>query len=381
MNLVIIQNNKERAKKLKRNSYKFEHISFFSEDGYAYARKESDSTWCIIDIEGNIISEKNNYIYHARFNEGLSAVSKDNKKYGVIDIYGNTKIEFEYDFINEFHNGLAVVRLGDFGGVINTNEEVILPIKYKGLSFDLNEGIGTFMTNSNREDRVEYALVDIDGNELHFKTTRYVHVDHSSIKNLLNQEPVVVKKISDIELNDNILYSLRAEGMGSRTLFRVDKDLNRTVYHIKGNIVRSDENIFSTRRQYFTKTSSGYYNINGKMIVESTKFDHISSFINGFGVVGAQLDRKNHNSMRYNFINKFGKIGSDTNYDFISPLVLERKMSYKKDLAVVSQGRCKGLINSNGELLIPCKYKEIVVIYHGVAACYGSEEGFTLELF
>jgi len=91
---------------------------------------EKDSLYGFIDSKGQIII-KPQYQDADLFSEGLTAVS-NGKKYGFINLKGDTVIPFLYDetFMG-FNNGLSHVILNGSCGYIDKHGKIVVPLKYK----------------------------------------------------------------------------------------------------------------------------------------------------------------------------------------------------------------------------------------------------------
>lgn len=63
------------------------------------------------------------------FSEGLAVVKNSDNKYGVIDKKGKIVIPIKYDYIDSFSEELARVKKNNKYGVINKKGEIIIPIK------------------------------------------------------------------------------------------------------------------------------------------------------------------------------------------------------------------------------------------------------------
>lgn len=366
--------------KLKDRSNIFEYIGIFSEDGYAYAREKGNGKWCVIDIEGNIITKlEKSFTYVGEFSEGLSCVSGDGRKFGVINTSGETIIDFKYQFINKFHNGLSVAKKNGLNGVINSKDQVVIPFKYSGLSFNMKDGIGKFTVMQNAY-KSTVGYIDIEGNEIVFNEIKVVSVTYLTVRKLLNQEPVCVKRIRDIKPGNGALYSIKYDEHAGRVLFKVTSDNRLVVYQVSGNVLRSNENIFVIQRDYFGIATKGYCDIYGNMLMESKELHYISNFENGFGVVGCKLNVFDDKKMKFSFVNSDGKIFVPFRYDSIQPLRGD-SVKFKKGIAKVIKNGKVGLIDVNGNELVLCKYKNVMVIYHGVAACYDFEGNLYIEIF
>jgi hypothetical protein len=68
------------------------------------------------------------------FHEGLAAVMK-NSRYGVITTNGEVAVEFVYDLISDFQAGHAIVKIEDKFGLIDRNGKTVIPSVYEDLQF------------------------------------------------------------------------------------------------------------------------------------------------------------------------------------------------------------------------------------------------------
>lgn len=68
------------------------------------------------------------------FHEGLAAVMK-NSRYGVITTNGEVAVEFVYDLISDFQAGHAIVKIEDKFGLIDRNGKSVIPPVYEDLQF------------------------------------------------------------------------------------------------------------------------------------------------------------------------------------------------------------------------------------------------------
>lgn len=64
-----------------------------------------------------------------QFSEGLIRVTKK-KKYGFIDIKDNLVIDFQYDWVSRFKDGIAAVQISGKAGFINNKGEVFITLDY-----------------------------------------------------------------------------------------------------------------------------------------------------------------------------------------------------------------------------------------------------------
>jgi len=92
------------------------------------------------------------------FNGGVCAVSK-NGKWGFIDSLGNEVIPFIYDNAISFSEGLASVAKNGKWGVIDQNNKIIIDFKYDGI-YQFVEGIAIVWQNS------KYGYIDKTGKSI-----------------------------------------------------------------------------------------------------------------------------------------------------------------------------------------------------------------------
>lgn len=136
-------------------SSKYDGGFSFKEDKNFIQVKEGDS-WKILDLSGKEIKELDiNDL--GEYIEGYMILEKDGK-YGYIDELGDIKIPLEYDFAENFSNGLAIVA-GEYGyGVIDKENHQVLPLKYDAVQI-LGDKI--YVTEGGK-----YGLFSIKGDEL-----------------------------------------------------------------------------------------------------------------------------------------------------------------------------------------------------------------------
>ena len=103
-----------------------DHIPLIKSRGNGYYELKRDGKYGIIDSQlNNVTSFKYDYIWHFEKNN-LCKVEIDNK-FGYINANGDEQVAVKYDDIESFENGLAVAKLGKFYGIINEQDEVVVP--------------------------------------------------------------------------------------------------------------------------------------------------------------------------------------------------------------------------------------------------------------
>ena len=84
--------------------------------------EDNTTKYGYINTEGKLVIDCQ-YDFTDEFSEGLARVQK-NGKYGFIDKQGNVVIDFIYDEANNFSDGLALVRQGEEWGKNDKGKKV-----------------------------------------------------------------------------------------------------------------------------------------------------------------------------------------------------------------------------------------------------------------
>ena len=114
---------------------KFDHIHQFDNDGYAEAKYAGK--YGVIDKNGNFVAEpKYDEIRIENYapNIGDSTMIAKCGKWGLVNFRGEVIVPFEYDYLGSFHNGIALIEVGNKRGAINDKNEVVIPAKYDSLN-------------------------------------------------------------------------------------------------------------------------------------------------------------------------------------------------------------------------------------------------------
>lgn len=75
-----------------------------------------------------------------------AAPSGEKEKFGFIDITGKTVVDFQYDWAEQFFDGLAMVSKDGKYGYVNTAGEVVIPLQYDGADH-FSEGLAAVEVN------------------------------------------------------------------------------------------------------------------------------------------------------------------------------------------------------------------------------------------
>lgn len=146
--------------------------SNFTEGLAGIQSKISNGKFGFINESGRVVVECE-YDYYDEFSEGLSAVRVDsNGKYGFIDGKGNNVIEYKYDSVSHFSEGLVSVKINGKVGYINKEGKVIIGNlsatnnldennKKEDSAYNLN---GTFMGKHTQDSM--FSQIEITGNNI-----------------------------------------------------------------------------------------------------------------------------------------------------------------------------------------------------------------------
>lgn len=111
----------------------YELIKRFDKNYFAVRK---NSVWGLIDNFGNEILAPT-YMDLVHSSDGYFGVMFDNEKYGYIDETGKIRITFEYNEINPFNSGLAIVSKGkNKYGIINKFNAKVAPCMFKTVIYE-----------------------------------------------------------------------------------------------------------------------------------------------------------------------------------------------------------------------------------------------------
>lgn len=91
--------------------------------------KKEDGVYYALDIAGKTLTYSGEWDWLDSFGDGLALVEK-NGKWGYINTSGELAISCEWDVASSFSEGLARVQKDDKCGYINTSGEVVIPLEW-----------------------------------------------------------------------------------------------------------------------------------------------------------------------------------------------------------------------------------------------------------
>ena len=269
--------------------------------GY-YAKK--NGKWGCIDSFGNTVIE---FRYEAldKFDERGRARVIYNGKFGIVDCGGKTIIPTGYDYIYPFGNlRIAVAKLGSRYGAVNLDGTVAIPFEYDYIySFNNNPVTVAY------KDGV-FTLLSTQGTCVTNKTYSYIE-----------------------EFKNGIALAFR-QGYGY-----IDHNGNEVIECIHTDVKQGTAiSVFLKKDGKWALFSPNGENMTGYI------YDDAGEFENGLSAVSIAIN----GSTKYGYVNDSG--------DIIIPFIYSSAQKFKYGRAVVSVGRKHGIIDFEGNTVIPFDY-------------------------
>ncbi len=301
----------------------------------------------------------------------------DSSKYGIIDKNGKVLVDFKYDYIfdDEYYNlkNFYKVQLGGQEGFINTQGEVLVPIKFKQIS--------GFMENLSAAtiDGINWGYIDKTGKMV-------IPADYTEANTFKNGYAVVCKdyKCGVIDKNGKIVVDIKYEHVNNeitRGLFAVKSngkygfvDTNgKTVIPFKYWSINA-YNLFSeglaavaTSRDHW-----GFIDDKGKTVIPF-KYSDVRFFKNGYASV-----KKGDKWI------KTDKTGKEISLqDEMLPQMLKDNLklydsyNFVDDVYFVKNKNNTGVLDKTGKIIVPAKYSFVYSPRYGLFQAESSSgEGY-----
>jgi hypothetical protein len=300
-------------------------------------------------------------------------------KWGYIDAKGKLNLPTSYDQAGDFQeNDLAIVRLMDSDGVIDSNGYFIVKPKYDTIN-PFSEGRATVI------DHQGFKVIDESGKEItskaysfisDYKESRALIADNNEqgqyLYGYLNRRgkeilPLDFETASDF--NDGKAVVKMKDG--SFALINLTgKILNKYTYVFVGKLGGGLLPFQKTKDGKF-----GYIDEQGRIVIEP-QFSSAQPFIDGRAIVNVSDDYKDH----YGLINRNGSFLIKPNYDNLLNLG-ERRFALGK--AIDSEkpyvGSKFAVTDSDGHILTGFLYNRITKYMDGLASAYNDESTFFID--
>ena len=365
---------------------------------------EEKQKYGYINDEGNVIVRPK-YLYGSDFYKGFAIVKNYNNLYGVIDSEGDNEIGFGNIFSASLYDDRYIVskftKEGLKMGLLDSNLKEVTRIKYDNLSYS-KAGIFMFtdnntmgIMNKNGKELYSYKVDEIDDKEISVEVSnisdksspsQYAKIkvnSSSTIINISTGKEVYKYTLDDIRVLDNnvfyvknengnnkyfiikddkIVYQtdeykrLRVEDIDSDIAIAIKEDasldyinlLTKEKINNEGNIKYTYSDGIVLQEMYNFQTQKNEFTVITPKKILGT-FSDIeltdNEFINGFAKINTENDK-------YNFVNKFGNVLSDKEYEEVSDF-------NKNGFAIVSNDNSHGVINTSGKEIIDLKYDDI----------------------
>jgi len=313
------------------------YFQFLYDDGYRFM--DYDGKKVYEDKLGNVIFR--NTFSAEYFREGLAKIKQDGK-YGFIDRLGNIIIAPIYDSAEEFKNGLTRIGIGkDYFYINKKGEKVIQSDPVLRPDFNL-KGINISQQKDNT-----YNLKNCETGKIIAKKLNSVSVHDNLIIVTLNNEKqlydftgkkALPNTYQEIIIKENRVISQNKKEINIYDInLRLDKKINTDA-----DLTLYDEPMSSDAVLIKQNNKIGLINIvNGKMI--SPRFDSVSFlkkaglFIGKYSTENYIIDVKKNIATLFNF----------SSYDEFSKGILKTS----------KYGKNQGLIDSEGNILLPLEYE------------------------
>jgi hypothetical protein len=346
-----------------------------------------------LDKVGNPISPRKFHVviraFTGGFSDGRAPVGNEQEKYGFIDRQGNQVVDYIYDEVTEFRNGRAIVKKGSKYGAIDVNGKVVVPFIYDELKWNTisTEKVGTLVETPKP---LHLAASIITGKVNGKQAYGLSHKDY--------QTPITYTYIEDNRnfFQDTYKGFLYWENNCAGAMDSTGKKVLPPVYD---GVSYISEGRFPVIQEFnysldLGNTISRWKHLQMAFVDSSGRFitpynylyDHGVGYQNGIVVVKMIIDK----DLRYFYLNKSGKPITDFTFEMTKPFKqgvgifknaqkpgktidgygvinqegkIVTKKPYpniydfnKEGLALVTTKEGKGLIDRQGNEVIPPKY-------------------------
>lgn len=292
-----------------------------------------------VDYQGNQVIP---CIYDRAFISGEhdSFILEKDGKCGVVNNKGLIIVPFKWDNIAYFSQGLAAVQMGGKCGYININGDVVIPIEYDETRNFIGAGFASVKKGG------KWGIIDIQNNVI-------VPFEYDAALTSSNEE--------------------ECDNTPSKQLFLVSKDSTWGVIDVNGDAVCSIEGEYTSAWLYCNT------------IIQLTDNDgmcrfyrlDIGDFISGYYEGNSRLGKYNGTFYIRACIEQYDEYEEDfVSYDYLMDInenVIIESDEYNvtetpctnSGLIRICQGDLYGVIDINGNLIIPCEYSRIDIDYYG----------------
>jgi hypothetical protein len=271
--------------------------------------------------------EKRIYNHPKRLDSNGSFVAKNGLKY--------IALKNKYDYVEDFSNGVSIVRRDGLCGAIDIYENIVVPIKYDFLyTFKTNVTIG--------------GIKEVYGNEL---TAEIIQSDGKIIGSVEH-----ISEITPIEGDVSIFcVNKKTSGWKSHKKYGIVNTSGVILLEAEYDEIRKEKNnVF----RIVEKHKIGLFDIIKGWIIPC-KFDDISTKENMFVVQIKQLGSFNFNLLGKCFVLNNGKCVELPDFCFVG-------RDFVNGYAPIAMGEKWGIIDSSFNIILGAKYDNIKNIFRNV---------------
>lgn len=303
------------------------------------------------------------------------------------------KLALKYDYISEFSNGRAVVRIGepDEGkyGMINEMGTILLPMSYDDIR-ELQGGLSMVFSGDRYSENGKYGIVDSLGNFV-------LPMEYQSVGKFYEGLARVMKgnMYGFVDTNGRMVVECKYDLAGFYSAGLVNVCYNNKWGYIDkaGNVaVPIDysyaEAFYEGLARVQLNGKYGFIDNTGKEVI-ALEYDFVSRFVGGYAIV-----RKDDNDeFKFGLIDKTGKVvvpieHSWVDWDGKGPLLVcegeeysfidintnkqiaggfDSASLFSEGLASVRRDNRSGYIDLSGKEVVPCRYVRAYDFVEGLA--------------
>lgn len=275
-------------------------------------------------------------------------------KCGIIDLEGNIILPLQYDKINTYDFGVTEVFLGKDCGLVGMDGKFLLDIPKANRVGSFYEGLATF------DEDDKYGVIDSLGRVVVAPTYEYIEDFQNGFAQVSdeNEKSGYINRAGELVIP--LIYDLTSDF--DHGVAAVEMDDMSGVIDTNGDIV------IPFKFDYIGSFSDGFaiakadgklyiMDITGKLKEIPDVFYQINNFYDGCAVV--QQLNSNNSGFKYGVLNSDGELVIPVEYDYIAPMTDGR--------ILLSQGKHCGFADNRGNIVIPIEYEEGKAFYQGMA--------------
>jgi len=301
----------------------------------------------IVDSAGSFVVRFGEYDYIDQFSDGMATVGK-NEQAGVIDRNGRIVVKLgEYDYIGWFSGGMATVYKGEQYGAIDRNGRLVVKLGEYNYISQFSEGLATVESDG------LYGVIDKNNNFV-VRLGEYDYIDQfsggmatvykSELYGAINNTGRLAVKLGEYNYIARFTDGVAKVGNAAGQFGIIDKN-DRLVVQF-GEYDSLYESGFSNGMATVYKDGkAGAVDNTGFLVVQLGEYDEINQFSDGMATV--------YKNGKAGVVNNAGRLVVPFGeYDEIN--------RFSNGMATVYKNRQAGIIDNTGRLVLPFgEYDEI----------------------